>query len=108
LNLVLVNLLENASKYSQKGTKITITISAKSGFVNIAIKDNGVGIHEEDLGRIFHKFTRVNNELSDTVSGSGLGLYWADRIIKLHAGQLSVISKPNHGSTFKVSLPYEK
>lgn len=108
LNLVLVNLIENASKYSRRGTKITVSITAKAGFVTIAVRDKGVGIHKDDLDRIFQKFTRVDNELSDTVSGSGLGLYWVDRIIKLHGGHLSVLSNPSKGSTFKISLPYEK
>jgi two-component system phosphate regulon sensor histidine kinase PhoR len=64
-----------------------------------------VGISKADITRIFDKFTRVNNELSDTVNGSGLGLYWVKRIVKIHKGSVEVVSAPSKGSTFKISLP---
>jgi PAS domain S-box-containing protein len=108
LNLVFVNLIENASKYSASGSTITITSSLKPDVIEIAITDEGVGIDKEDQKRVFQKFTRVDNALSDTVSGSGLGLYLVDRIAKLHHGNIKVISSTGKGSTFIVSLPYER
>jgi len=105
MKLVITNLLENASKYTYPGNKITVTVTQRNKLVKIKVIDEGVGIDKPDLKRIFDKFTRVNNELSDTVSGSGLGLYWVKRIVKLHKGSVEVISTPKKGSTFKVKLP---
>jgi two-component system sensor histidine kinase VicK len=108
LNLVFVNLIENASKYSASGSTITIASSLKRDVIEIAFTDEGVGIDKEDQKRVFQKFTRVDNALSDTVSGSGLGLYLVHRIAKLHHGNIKVISSTGKGSTFIVSLPYER
>lgn len=105
--LVLENLVANASKYTYRGKHITIRIQIveKDQRVEISVIDEGVGIAEEDMTRIFDKFTRVNNELSDTVEGTGLGLYWVKWIVKLHKGSIEVTSTPKKGSTFKISLP---
>ncbi|MDB5177201.1 MAG: sensor hybrid histidine kinase [Candidatus Saccharibacteria bacterium] len=104
MNLVFSNLLENASKYSGENTQITISIIQKKK-VHIVITDEGVGISENDYDKIFDKFTRVDNELSDTVNGTGLGLYWVRRILEMHGGSISVTSKLHEGSSFKVVLP---
>lgn len=106
MRLVLVNLLENASKYSYPGTEIVITMQKQGKKLEVSISDKGVGIHESDTARIFDKFSRVDNELSDTVSGTGLGLYWVKRIVKLHGGSISVSSKPGKGSTFSMRIPF--
>jgi PAS domain S-box-containing protein len=108
LNLVLVNLIENASKYSPDKSKIKISVALKDKLITISVIDQGVGLDKDDTPRIFQKFTRIDNELSDTVSGSGLGLYWVDQIVKLHGGSVKVKSTPRKGSSFVVSLPYER
>lgn len=105
--LVLANLLENASKYSQKYKTITITSELKYHHILIRVKDQGVGINKQNQKRIFDKFSRIDNELSDTVMGSGLGLYWAKRIMKLHGGTLKVESELGKGSTFIMEFPHE-
>jgi PAS domain S-box-containing protein len=105
IKLVLVNLLENASKYSYASTKIIVSMKKTDARVWIAISDHGVGIASPDFGRIFDKFTRVDNALSDTVQGTGLGLYWSKRIIKLHHGTITVSSVVGVGSTFVIKLP---
>jgi PAS domain S-box-containing protein len=106
MKLVFVNLLENASKYSYPKTTITIDIRKKgTKKLEIAVKDQGVGINKQDRARIFDKFTRVDNDLSDTVSGTGLGLYWVERIVDLHDGTITVESERGKGSTFRISLP---
>ncbi|MBC7581539.1 PAS domain S-box protein [Aeromicrobium sp.] len=107
LNLILVNLIENASKYSPANTTITIQLSRKGHAIAISISDEGVGIDQAYIKHIFQKFTRVDNELSDTVSGTGLGLYWVEQITKLHGGTIEVLSKIGKGSTFIVCLPRE-
>lgn len=105
IKLVFVNLIENASKYSHAGATIRVHVLAKAGQVEITVTDKGVGIAKADRERIFEKFTRVSNELSDTVSGSGLGLYWVKQIIELHGGTVKVSSAPGKGSAFTASLP---
>ncbi len=105
IKLVMINLLENASKYSYDNTDIVIDISTDEKQVQITVKDNGVGIKKQDIARIFDKFTRVDNDLSDTVSGTGLGLYWVERIINLHDGSIAVESRKGKGSTFCIRLP---
>jgi PAS domain S-box-containing protein len=105
MKLVFANLLENASKYSHHNTQIKVCIEEKGTHAQITVADRGVGIRRVDQQRIFDKFTRVDNELSDTVTGSGLGLYWVKRIIELHQGTIKLTSKLANGSTFTVRLP---
>lgn len=105
LRLVIVNLLENASKYSYLWTNIKIAMKRTPTQLRLSIKDEGTGIAKEDQVRIFDKFTRVNNDLSDTVTGTGFGLYWVKRIIELHGGTIEVKSSPKKGSEFIIRLP---
>ncbi len=107
IELVIINLLENASKYSHTGTQIQIAINAEGRFVEIIVSDKGVGIAKEHHGRIFDKFTRVDNELSDTVSGTGLGLYWVKQIIEMHGGTIQLKSALGKGTTFIIRMPHE-
>jgi signal transduction histidine kinase len=107
ISLVISNLLENASKYSPEGTSISIRGTRNGKKLSLSITDSGVGINAKDTSRIFDKFTRVSNTMSDTVSGNGLGLYWVMRIITLHGGSVTVESVFNEGSTFTVILPIE-
>lgn len=103
--MVLENLIDNASKYSPEGSTITVSIRQSKGWVSISVKDNGVGIAPEDKEKLFQKFSRISNPLSDTVGGSGLGLYLAKKIVELHQGALSVTSDLGKGSTFTIKLP---
>ncbi len=105
LRMVIENLLDNASKYSPDGAKITIRFKNARLKTTITVTDNGVGIARKDYQKLFKKFSRIDNELSDTVTGSGLGLYWAQKVIELHGGTITVKSVPNVGSSFVISLP---
>ncbi len=107
VKLVLINLLENASKYSYPGTTIRVVMKKDKEMLHLSIIDAGVGIAKNDLKRIFDKFTRVNNDLSDTVTGTGFGLYWVKRLVELHGGTIKVTSNPGKGSEFIIGLPYE-
>jgi len=71
----------------------------------VSIADNGVGIKEEDLSKLFKRFSRIPNKLSNVVGGSGLGLYWANKIIRLHNGHIVVESREGKGSTFNIIVP---
>ena len=105
MKLVLVNLLENASKYSYPGAEISVSIVKKATSMLISITDTGVGINKDNQKRIFDKFTRVDNDLSDTVTGNGLGLYWVKQITEKHKGTITLASELKKGSTFTVKLP---
>ena len=105
ITMVLDNLISNASKYTPAGGNISVTLKHENNFVSLAVKDEGVGIPEDDIPRIFTKFTRLPNELSTAVGGTGLGLFLAKSIIELHGGAITVASKPGRGSTFTIKLP---
>ena len=103
--MVLENLLDNASKYSPHGATVTVSIRKNKDWVSISVRDTGVGISKDDRSKLFQKFSRITNPLSDTVGGSGLGLYLAKKIIELHDGTLGVSSVIGQGSTFIIKLP---
>ena len=106
--MALENIIDNAGKYSPPGKKIKISLSKTKTSLVISVKDSGVGIAKKDLPKLFRKFSRVDNPLSIAAGGTGLGLYWAKKIIRLHRGSISVTSTPNQGSTFAITLPVEK
>jgi PAS domain S-box-containing protein len=103
--MVLENLIDNASKYTPVGGAITVSLIQNDDGVDISVTDSGVGINESSIPKLFEKFSRIHNDLSDTVGGSGLGLYWAHKVISLHGGTIKVDSVPGKGSTFTIHLP---
>lgn len=102
---VIENLLDNASKYSSKGSRVYVRISKRADKVVVSIRDEGVGMKRKEMAKLFKKFSRIQNEFSDNVDTTGLGLYWVKQIVELHGGQVSVKSKYGQGSTFSVELP---
>lgn len=106
IRMVLENLLDNASKYSDEGKTVAVTIDNSDAHrVCIDIQDSGVGVAKEDQDKMFEKFSRIHNPLSAHVGGTGLGLYWAKKIIDLHGGHISFASEENKGTTFTIYLP---
>lgn len=104
MRMVFENLIDNASKYTPEGKSVVVSASADEGQAVVSIKDEGVGIADKDIAKIFEKFSRVANDRSELVGGSGLGLYWVKRIVDLHDGTISVESSPGEGSQFTVSM----
>lgn len=102
---VLINLLSNAITYVQEGGRIEVVLQKEEDKIKITVKDNGPGIPEEDLPRIFERFYRVDKARSRELGGSGLGLSIADEIVKAHGGRILVESKVGSGTTFTVVLP---
>ena len=101
---VLVNLLENAIKFSEIGRSISITAEAIEGTITIKIRDHGSGIPTKDLPNIFDRFTQVKSKIKNTL-GRGLGLYTCNSIIKAHGGSITVTSLLGKGSTFTITMP---
>jgi signal transduction histidine kinase len=106
IRLVMENILENASNYSPEGKNIIVRLAkTKAGEIKITIKDQGVGIEKQDIAKLFQKFSRINNPLSNTVNGTGLGLYFSKKIIELHGGRIKVRSIPGKNTAFTILLP---
>ncbi len=107
MTMVIANLLDNAGKYSPQGGQVTIDIEQTDTQTIVSITDKGVGIHKKDHQNLFKKFSRIENSMTDTVVGTGLGLYWAKKILDLHGGSIEVTSEHNEGSTFIVKTPVD-
>ena len=99
------NLIDNASKYSERGRSVDVTISREDRYAVFSVKDQGIGMSREDQKKLYQKFSRVVNPRTAAVEGTGLGLYWAKKIIDLHGGHIAVISRKGEGTTFTIRLP---
>jgi two-component system phosphate regulon sensor histidine kinase PhoR len=104
LKQALVNLIENAIKYNHPGGAVTVELELRQTDAVVHVRDTGVGIPKEDLGRIFERFYRVNKDRSRAVGGSGLGLAIVKHIIEAHGSTVQVASKPGAGTTFSFVL----
>ncbi len=101
----LLNLVNNALKYSQDQKFIGVSLYRQNGSVNLEVVDHGIGIPEPEQQKIFEKFYRVGDPLVHNTKGSGLGLSLVRHIVQAHGGQVSVDSVPGQGSKFTISLP---
>jgi signal transduction histidine kinase len=105
---ILFNLLSNAIKFSNKeGGTVTIATWKEGDMAKISVSDTGIGIREEDLGKLFHEFSQVSSNISNQYGGTGLGLAITKRLVELHGGRITVESRYNEGSTFTFYLPIE-
>jgi signal transduction histidine kinase len=102
---VLLNLLDNAWKYSGDEKQITLSAGAENGNVVFAVKDNGIGLSPRETKRIFKRFYQVDQRLARTGGGCGLGLSIVHYIVTAHHGTIRVESEPARGSTFIITLP---
>ena len=109
LKIVFSNLIDNAVKYSFNNRKITVRLNQSHEYYQISIEDNGIGINPKDYKKIFKRFQRLDNPLSPSVKGTGLGLYWVKEIVRYHGGKISVNSSAKKpGTVFTVFLPVYK
>lgn len=110
LSEAIINILENAVKYSKEHTMITIRMIQMNLFLRIEIQDEGIGIPKEERNQIFKRFYRGKNEIVQTSPGSGVGLYLARKILEQHQGTITVSSPigQKYGSIFVLQIPFEK
>ena len=107
LIMAIHNLIENAINYSDDGTTVSVNHEAEDDIVNISVVDQGVGISDADIERIFERFYRVDPARSRETGGTGLGLAIVKHVALNHGGEISVWSSPGVGSTFSLRLPIE-
>ncbi|HLF14175.1 MAG TPA: ATP-binding protein [Bacteroidota bacterium] len=105
LRQLILNLVDNAIKYSGERTVITLSLVKNEGEAAVAVRDQGIGIPKSEISRIFDRFYRVDRARSRTLGGSGLGLAIVKWIVDAHGGTITVKSAVNKGSEFTVSLP---
>ena len=105
LIMAIQNLIENAINYSPEGTKVTVTSKVEDGIVDISVTDQGIGIPDVDLDRIFERFYRVDPARSRLTGGTGLGLSIVKHVALKHGGEVKVWSSESVGSTFSLRLP---
>jgi signal transduction histidine kinase/CheY-like chemotaxis protein len=106
LTQVFANLLGNAAKYTDPGGRISVSVVSDDQRVSVVIQDNGIGIPQEMLTKVFEMFTQVPASQNRSAGGLGIGLTLVQRLIELHGGRVSAYSRgTGHGSTFTVSLP---
>jgi signal transduction histidine kinase len=104
LRIAVNNLLVNAIKYSDAGDKVWLTASEDDECIRISVRDEGIGIGEEDQAKIFDRFYRAEGEATTNRSGHGLGLTLARDIVEMHRGQLTLTSELGKGSEFVIEL----
>jgi two-component system sensor histidine kinase SenX3 len=105
LVVALHNLIANAIQYSPKNSRVGIGVSSSEGIIEIAVTDQGVGIPEEELDRVFERFFRIDPARSRHTGGSGLGLSIVKHVVQNHGGDVRVWSQLGSGSTFTIRLP---
>ncbi len=105
LALALHNLVNNAIKYTPEGGRVIVNVDVDGGQLRVDVIDNGMGIPESDIERIFQKFYRAKDSRLADITGSGLGLALAQEVVRLHGGEIEVQSQIDKGSTFSMTLP---
>ena len=102
---ILTNLLSNAHKYTLEEGIINLSVQTVESFACIAVTDSGIGLSIEEQAQLFTQFYRAKNPLTKQVSGTGLGLTIVKSLVEMQGGEIQVLSAPDHGSTFRFTLP---
>jgi two-component system phosphate regulon sensor histidine kinase PhoR len=105
LEQAVINLLDNAIKYSHEGSRVQVEVNQTDSEIVLSVKDHGCGIESEHLPRLFERFYRVDNGRSRDSGGTGLGLAIVKHIAQAHKGRVTVESKQGEGSTFSIHIP---
>jgi signal transduction histidine kinase len=102
---LILNLLDNAVKYTPAGGEISLALGRQNGSAEIVVRDTGIGIPEAAQPRVFDRFYRVDKARARVMGGAGLGLSIAQWIVEVHGGEITLASTPGEGSSFTVVLP---
>ncbi|MFW6019056.1 MAG: ATP-binding protein [Bacteroidales bacterium] len=105
LEIILNNLISNAIKYNKQGGTVDCYIRQNKGFATITVTDTGIGMDKTEQAKLFNEFVRIKNEKTKNISGSGLGLSIVRKLVDIYNGDIHVNSKPDHGSSFTVTIP---
>ncbi len=105
IEIIFNNLISNAVKYNKNGGRVDIFIESKKDAVIIQVSDTGIGISDEDKGRLFKDFVRIKNLKTKNITGSGLGLSIMKKIVDMYHGEIEIQSTPDKGTTFTVKFP---
>lgn len=107
IRMVIENLLDNAHKYTPAKKTVRIELKRRRSYAEILITDQGIGIPAKDIDKVFDIFSRIDNPAVMQEEGTGIGLYWAKKVIGLHGGSIDVASAHKKGTTFTIHLPYK-
>jgi signal transduction histidine kinase len=102
---ILLNLLSNAIKFTKTGGSVVVNINDLSDFIEISVKDTGIGIPESKQFLVFERFVQLDNSLSRNFEGSGIGLALVRNLVEMHDGGIRLESEEGRGSKFIISLP---
>lgn len=105
MNNIVINLLENAIKYSGEEPVIRVNAGIDDNGLSFSISDNGIGIPASEQSHIFEPFFRSKNDYVASLPGMGLGLSYVKMAVEAHRGTVDVLSKPNYGTTITVKIP---
>lgn len=105
MEIILNNFVSNAVKYNKENGKVYITIQKKDSVLQMTVEDTGIGIKKDDQALLFQDFVRIKNEQTKLVTGSGLGLSIAKKIVSLYDGTIDMESEPDVGSKFTIKIP---
>jgi signal transduction histidine kinase len=108
LELIWSNLIDNAVRYSPRGSEVQVSIGRNDGQIRVDVEDEGPGIGEEELARIFRRFHRADASRSRETGGYGLGLAITKAMVEAYGGSIVAANRRPAGTTFSVSLPIEK
>jgi cell cycle sensor histidine kinase DivJ len=107
LNQILINLLSNAIRFTDRGGKVTISVRAEATAVTFAVEDNGVGIGDEDLARVGEPYFQARTSYDRRHGGTGLGLSIVKGLVRLHGGEMNIRSRVGEGTRVTVRLPLD-
>jgi len=105
LEIILNNLISNAVKYNKEGGQVYIHLEQQNGIIVISVEDTGIGMTEDEISKLFHEFIRIKNTKTKNITGRGLGLSIAKKLVELNNGNIKVESTPDVGTKFSVMLP---
>jgi len=108
MEIIFNNLISNAIKYNIEDGKVDCYIERHEGCMQIKVVDTGIGMTQGDIEKIFDDFVRIKNDKTKNITGSGLGLSIVKKLIEQYAGKIEVVSTPDQGSTFILTLPIDK